>query len=80
MKTAAIYRIHEQGSLNNTENRFDLAIRGNGYFRIRLPSGEDAYTRGLTVTTTLMAVPTSVLATEMPKALTRLALPRICWK
>jgi flagellar basal-body rod protein FlgG len=45
VKTAAIYRIHEQGSLNNTENRFDLAIRGNGYFRIRLPSGEDAYTR-----------------------------------
>ena len=42
VKTAAIYRIHEQGSLNNTENRFDLAIRGNGYFRIRLPSGEDA--------------------------------------
>jgi flagellar basal-body rod protein FlgG len=45
VKTAAIYRIHEQGSLTNTENRFDLAVRGNGYFRIRLPSGEQAYTR-----------------------------------
>jgi flagellar basal-body rod protein FlgG len=45
VKTAAIYRIHEQGSLSNTENRFDLALRGNGYFRIRLPSGEAAYTR-----------------------------------
>jgi flagellar basal-body rod protein FlgG len=45
VKTAAIYRIHEQGSLNNTENRFDVAIRGNGYLRIRLPSGETAYTR-----------------------------------
>jgi flagellar basal-body rod protein FlgG len=45
VKTAAIYRIHEQGSLNNTENKFDVAIRGNGYFRIRLPSGETAYTR-----------------------------------
>ncbi|MCC7283860.1 MAG: flagellar basal-body rod protein FlgG [Acetobacteraceae bacterium] len=45
VKTAAIYRIHEQGSLSNTENRFDLAVRGSGYFRIRLPSGEAAYTR-----------------------------------
>lgn len=45
VKTSAIYRISEQGNLQQTENRFDLAIRGNGYFQIQLPSGEVAYTR-----------------------------------
>ena len=45
VKTAAIYRIGEQGSLSQTENRFDLAIRGNGFFQVQLPSGEIAYTR-----------------------------------
>ena len=45
VRTAAIYRIHEQGSLQQTENRFDLAIRGNGFFTVTLPSGEAAYTR-----------------------------------
>jgi flagellar basal-body rod protein FlgG len=45
VKTSAIYRIGEQGSLQQTENRFDLAIRGNGFFQVQLPSGEIAYTR-----------------------------------
>jgi flagellar basal-body rod protein FlgG len=45
VKTGAIYRIAEQGNLSQTENRFDLAVRGNGYFQIQLPSGETAYTR-----------------------------------
>jgi flagellar basal-body rod protein FlgG len=45
VKTAAIYRIGEQGSLSQTENRFDLAIRGNGFFQVQLPTGEIAYTR-----------------------------------
>ncbi|UPY34903.1 flagellar basal-body rod protein FlgG [Sediminicoccus sp. KRV36] len=45
VRTAAIYRISEQGNLQQTENRFDLAIRGNGYFQIQMPSGEIAYTR-----------------------------------
>jgi flagellar basal-body rod protein FlgG len=45
VKTAAVYRISEQGNLQQTENRFDLAIRGNGYFQVQLPSGEIAYTR-----------------------------------
>ena len=45
VRTAAIYRISEQGNLQQTENRFDLAIRGNGFFQIQLPSGETAYTR-----------------------------------
>ncbi|WP_149535815.1 flagellar basal-body rod protein FlgG [Siccirubricoccus phaeus] len=45
VKTAAIYRIAEQGSLSQTENRFDVAIRGNGFFQVQLPSGDIAYTR-----------------------------------
>ncbi|NKC31692.1 flagellar basal-body rod protein FlgG [Falsiroseomonas selenitidurans] len=45
VRTAAIYRISEQGGLTQTENRFDLAVRGNGYFPVTLPSGETAYTR-----------------------------------
>jgi flagellar basal-body rod protein FlgG len=45
VQAASIYRITEQGSLNNTGNPFDLAISGRGYFRINMPDGSDAYTR-----------------------------------
>src|ERR1700748_1910069 len=45
VKTAAIYRINEQGNLQQTSNTLDLAIQGNGYFQITLPDGETAYTR-----------------------------------
>jgi len=45
VRTAAIYRINEQGNLQQTSNTLDLAISGNGYFQITLPSGETAYTR-----------------------------------
>jgi flagellar basal-body rod protein FlgG len=44
-KTAAIYRISEQGNLQQTGNSLDLAISGNGYFQVTLPSGDTAYTR-----------------------------------
>jgi flagellar basal-body rod protein FlgG len=45
VRTAGIYRINEQGTLNQTGNALDLAIEGRGYFRVTLPSGEYAYTR-----------------------------------
>ncbi len=45
VKTAAVYRIAEQGSLLSTDNSLDVAIQGKGYFQIQLPSGEIAYTR-----------------------------------
>lgn len=45
VRTAAIYRINEQGTLQQTSNSLDIAIRGNGYFPVTLPSGETAYTR-----------------------------------
>ncbi len=45
VKAGSVYRITEQGNLAQTGNRYDLAISGKGYFRVQLPSGEDAYTR-----------------------------------
>ncbi len=45
VKTGAVYRLHEQGPLRITENQMDLAITGDGFFQIQLPSGERAYTR-----------------------------------
>lgn len=45
VKTTAVYRITEQGSVSSTDNTLDMAIQGKGYFQIRLPSGETSYTR-----------------------------------
>jgi flagellar basal-body rod protein FlgG len=45
VKTAAVYRIIEQGNVVHTENTLDVAVQGRGMFRIQLPSGEDGYTR-----------------------------------
>src|ERR1700690_3245475 len=45
VRTAAIYPINEQGNLQQTSNTLDLAIQGNGYFQVTLPSGETAFTR-----------------------------------
>ncbi|MBN8902145.1 MAG: flagellar basal-body rod protein FlgG, partial [Rhodospirillales bacterium] len=45
VRTAAIYRISEQGNLQQTSNSLDLAIKGNGYFQVTLTSGDTAYTR-----------------------------------
>jgi flagellar basal-body rod protein FlgG len=45
VRTAAIYRIDEQGNLQQTSNSLDLAIQGHGYFQVTLPSGDTAYTR-----------------------------------
>lgn len=45
VRTAAVTRIAAQGNLDITENDYDLAIQGRGYFRIQMPSGDDAFTR-----------------------------------
>ncbi|NHN92758.1 flagellar basal-body rod protein FlgG [Acetobacter sicerae] len=45
VRTAGIYRINVQGTLEQTNNSLDLAIEGPGYFQVTLPSGEYAYTR-----------------------------------
>lgn len=45
VKTGSVYRIIEQGNVTATDNDFDLAISGQGLFRILLPEGEEAYSR-----------------------------------
>lgn len=45
VKTGATSRIMSQGSLTQTDKDLDVAIRGEGFFVITLPSGETAYTR-----------------------------------
>lgn len=45
VKLAAVYRIHQQGNLSATDNTFDLAIQGRGFFQVTLPGGETGYTR-----------------------------------
>lgn len=45
VRVGSVYRIHEQGAFESTENALDLAISGDGFFQISLPSGETAYTR-----------------------------------
>jgi flagellar basal-body rod protein FlgG len=45
VKTDAIARETEQGGMDNTNNPYDMAIDGRGYFQITLPSGQLAYTR-----------------------------------
>jgi len=44
-KAAASEIIQAQGDFNSTGNPLDLAIQGNGFFQVQLPSGEIAYTR-----------------------------------
>jgi len=45
VKVAATQKIFTQGSLQNTENVSDLAIQGEGFFRILLYDGTYGYTR-----------------------------------
>tara|TARA_B100000315_G_scaffold250360_1_gene283031 strand:+ start:1896 stop:2681 length:786 start_codon:yes stop_codon:yes gene_type:complete len=45
VKMAAVYRIHEQGNLTSTDNTFDIAIQGNGFFQIQMPDGSTAFSR-----------------------------------
>jgi flagellar basal-body rod protein FlgG len=45
VRVGSVYRIHEQGTLQQTENPLDLALTGNGFFKIEMPDGSTAYTR-----------------------------------
>ncbi len=42
---AAVQKIFLQGDYQQTSNELDVAIEGNGFLQITLPSGEKAYTR-----------------------------------
>ena len=45
VKPAAVYRITQQGTLVKTDNTYDMAIRGRGYFQVNLPGGGQGFTR-----------------------------------
>jgi flagellar basal-body rod protein FlgG len=45
VKTATTARVMIQGNLTATEKEYDVAIRGEGFFRIQLPDGRTAYSR-----------------------------------
>jgi flagellar basal-body rod protein FlgG len=45
VRVGAVYRIHEQGPLQITENPLDLALTGDGMFQIEMPDGDTAFTR-----------------------------------
>ena len=45
VRTVATEKIHSQGNLTNTENPFDMAISGRGFFQILKPDGTLGYTR-----------------------------------
>ncbi|GAB3265796.1 flagellar basal-body rod protein FlgG [Chitinimonas naiadis] len=45
VKPVATERIHTQGNLQLTDNPYDLAINGKGFFQVDLPDGTIGYTR-----------------------------------
>lgn len=45
VETAAISQQFTQGSMTSTGNGLDLAINGNGFFKVQQPNGSAAYTR-----------------------------------
>jgi flagellar basal-body rod protein FlgG len=44
-RLAGIQRLHAQGALEQTQRPLDLAIEGEGFFQVQMPSGVIAYTR-----------------------------------
>ena len=45
VRTVATSRSFAQGSLQQTTNKLDVAIKGNGFFTVTLPDGTNGYTR-----------------------------------
>ncbi|OYX58864.1 MAG: flagellar basal-body rod protein FlgG [Brevundimonas subvibrioides] len=45
VKAGSVYRITDQGTPQQTGSDYDVAIDGQGYFQITLPSGEIGFTR-----------------------------------
>ena len=45
VKAGSVYRIGTQGSATRTDNPYDMMVQGRGYFQVKMPSGENSYTR-----------------------------------
>jgi flagellar basal-body rod protein FlgG len=50
VRLADVQRIQSQGTFETTDNPFDLAIEGDGFFQIQMPNGSMGYTRDGTFT------------------------------
>ena len=44
-RLAGVQRLHEQGPVEQTGRNLDVAIEGEGFFQVLLPTGDMAYTR-----------------------------------
>ncbi len=44
-KVVTVSKLFSQGNFIQTENQLDVAIEGDGFFRVLLPNGDTAYTR-----------------------------------
>lgn len=45
VRTSGTSKIFTIGNLENTNNNFDIAINGEGFFQVALPNGDTRYTR-----------------------------------
>jgi flagellar basal-body rod protein FlgG len=45
VRTGATTRSMAQGDMQNTQNPYDVAVEGAGYFRVQRPNGDIAFTR-----------------------------------
>jgi flagellar basal-body rod protein FlgG len=45
VKAGSVYRVTEQGGITQTQNQYDVALNGEGYYIVQMPDGRDAYTR-----------------------------------
>lgn len=45
VKAAATQTMFEQGTFQNTGNKYDVAIEGDGFYKVLLPDGSSGYTR-----------------------------------
>lgn len=45
VRVNSVYKIHNQGDMIKTDSPFDIAVQGEGFFKINMPSGDTAYTR-----------------------------------
>ncbi len=45
VRSAAVQKLYSQGEFQETGNKLDLVIEGNGFFQVLTPDGSTAYTR-----------------------------------
>ena len=45
VRTVATQKLHNQGSIIQTNNSFDIAVQGNGFFQVTHPDGSIVYSR-----------------------------------